>query len=806
VYPIVASDGDRFLVVWNEDDSPNPAIRARFVEANRSLGGIFTVYTGERLACGRPAVAFDAVSQTYLVTFALDSKRVLGREYDHAGNPLGDTFLMKKSYAPPSIERAPRVAAGLGHYMVTWGTGVTESYPQNLIRYRRVRNGAAAGLEEYVYLQSYHEYESDIASLGAPFLVVWRDQDPQSLGINVDTLAFSQHFYTSDPTATAFNASRHIALDPTTGWLHIVYAYGSTVLYSYSSDQGQTWEPVEVVGDGVFPCVVCEGQGMNPVWTTYQHSFNGVGSITTKARLGPGQWATFDVCPQGASLSSGPAMSICNAGSGQMDEPSVYVAYSTVDGQEQYRRCFNRVGLITGVTEGAVLAGPSEPNLLYPTIATTPGDIVHVAWMRYWQDESSQRIFYRQRVSGLWQAEEPVSDDPQWPWAEPASYPSAEAYGDSVYVVWRGMSDLGDKSDIWQRKRIVDQGQFFDTKNRSLSGTTASFCPQQSGHWTSVWPEETDQDWSIWVNVFDEIRRVFQDPLTSQWPSITTEWYSGSQGIEYLVHTAWTHATQPLTGRPAAYEVLYLRCSTTPHDAPNDCAYYDCAVGDSTQSRYCLSRDGHARWRDFSVDLGRASLRYRLPFLSPSYDYKLKAVLFQTSKDTWEQSFAFDSANVARVRFRPLVPETVLMTIPRALYARDCKVILDIGKLAGEYAVVAELKLYQCYPYRHGEGEELGGTQAQPVPAEVTLLESGPTLFADFASISYTVKRQQPVTVAVYDKQGRLVRRLATGEHDPGAYSVQWNRTDACGAKMPAGTYFCRVGAGGAVRKLVLTR
>jgi hypothetical protein len=195
-----------------------------------------------------------------------------------------------------------------------------------------------------------------------------------------------------------------------------------------------------------------------------------------------------------------------------------------------------------------------------------------------------------------------------------------------------------------------------------------------------------------------------------------------------------------------------------------------------------------------------------LPFLSPSYDYRLKAVLFQTSKDTWEQSFAFDSANVASVRFRPLVPETVLMTIPRALYARDCKVVLDIGKLAGEYATVAELKLYQCYPYRRGEGEDFGGIQAQLVPAEVSLLESGPTLFADFVSISYTVKRQQPVTVAVYDKQGRLVRRLATGEHKPGAYSVLWNGTDGCGTKMPAGTYFCRVGAGGAVRKLVLTR
>ncbi len=53
-----------------------------------------------------------------------------------------------------------------------------------------------------------------------------------------------QPFYTKSQTATGVNHSRHLALDPVTGWLHLVYAYGepeSDICYPYSTDQGDNW-------------------------------------------------------------------------------------------------------------------------------------------------------------------------------------------------------------------------------------------------------------------------------------------------------------------------------------------------------------------------------------------------------------------------------------------------------------------------------------------------------------------------------------------------------------------------------------
>jgi hypothetical protein len=175
--------------------------------------------------------------------------------------------------------------------------------------------------------------------------------------------------------------------------------------------------------------------------------------------------------------------------------------------------------------------------------------------------------------------------------------------------------------------------------------------------------------------------------------------------------------------------------------------------------------------------------------------------------DTWRQSFTFDSIKVADVSVRPLVPETVMLTIPRELYARSCGVTLDIAKLTGQYAVLAGLKLYQCEPYRRGSGGgDFGGMQAGPCGSAASFCDAGPTVFGSVARISYVVTGLQPVTVAMYDAQGRIVRTLAAGEHAPGTYALQWDGTDAHGVRVPAGAYFCRLGAIGPVRKLVLTR
>lgn len=60
-------------------------------------------------------------------------------------------------------------------------------------------------------------------------------------------------------------------------------------------------------------------------------------------------------------------------------------------------------------------------------------------------------------------------------------------------------------------------------------------------------------------------------------------------------------------------------------------------------------------------------------------------------------------------------------------------------------------------------------------------------------TIEYEVHYSSRVTLALYDIQGRLIRRLIDTTLQPGKYSSYWDRKDKCGRRIPCGVYFCRL-------------
>jgi len=269
-----------------------------------------------------------------------------------------------------------------------------------------------------------------------------------------------------------------------------------------------------------------------------------------------------------------------------------------------------------------------------------------------------------------------------------------------------------------------------------------------------------------------------------------------------------------MRGTASACVVVALAVWLVPalaHDAHGDFAFYDCEVGDSALGRFCLLRDGTARWREYRVDYGRSNLRYRLPYLNPNCIYKLMAVLYQTGRDTWRQRLSLDGVPAGEVTHRPLRPETVWVALPRELYSADCAVELDIAKLAGDYAAVAALKVYQFYPFREKGEVEGGGVASSPGSGQepgLFLAPPEPAPFAASANISYHVPTPRHVALRVYDVQGRLVVTLASGLHAAGAYRVRWDGQSTSGARVAAGTYLVRLESESTsrTRKLVLTR
>jgi hypothetical protein len=72
------------------------------------------------------------------------------------------------------------------------------------------------------------------------------------------------------------------------------------------------------------------------------------------------------------------------------------------------------------------------------------------------------------------------------------------------------------------------------------------------------------------------------------------------------------------------------------------------------------------------------------------------------------------------------------------------------------------------------------------------LSQNYPNPFNPSTAISYTISRNSPVTMVIYDAVGREVVRLVNREQGPGSYTVVWEAHAAA-----SGVYICRLQAEG---------
>jgi hypothetical protein len=98
-----------------------------------------------------------------------------------------------------------------------------------------------------------------------------------------------------------------------------------------------------------------------------------------------------------------------------------------------------------------------------------------------------------------------------------------------------------------------------------------------------------------------------------------------------------------------------------------------------------------------------------------------------------------------------------------------------------------------------------GGRWDQPI----RLHANSPNPFAHMTAIQYDLAEPGPVSIAVHDATGRLVRVLADiRRHGAGSYSAEWDGRDQSGDPLPSGVYFCSLEFRSitATRKMVLAR
>jgi C1A family cysteine protease len=91
---------------------------------------------------------------------------------------------------------------------------------------------------------------------------------------------------------------------------------------------------------------------------------------------------------------------------------------------------------------------------------------------------------------------------------------------------------------------------------------------------------------------------------------------------------------------------------------------------------------------------------------------------------------------------------------------------------------------------------------------EVTILYNSPNPFEHATDIAYQVSRSSHITVEIIGIDGRVVRELHRGGVTAGRHSLNWDGSDAAGAKVASGIYFVRIisPSGVAGRKIAVLR
>jgi hypothetical protein len=91
----------------------------------------------------------------------------------------------------------------------------------------------------------------------------------------------------------------------------------------------------------------------------------------------------------------------------------------------------------------------------------------------------------------------------------------------------------------------------------------------------------------------------------------------------------------------------------------------------------------------------------------------------------------------------------------------------------------------------------IGATDTdRPAPEIAFALAMRPNPAAGHVAVDFTVVRDLPVKIRMYDVAGRVVRTLADGLQTAGSHSVVWDGRNDAGAAVHGGVYFCKMDVG----------
>ena len=561
---------------------------------------------------------------------------------------------------------------------------------------------------------------------------------------------------------------------------------------------GQSWSAPEFIDDGIFPCISI-GPYQDSPWVLYYKD----GMYKCAVRRPSGSWAIVNVINGPSKLEDGLSIgpSMVNALTFGEETPcdlayGVFTNYDSV-----YFAAFDT----TSVYVSQFLDNYDPVSA--PSISITPGDYLHVTWQKKESEEGE--IYYTTTEQIVEPEEIRDSQEPVWsgivevsksdnPPTEPASNPTVEAYSDSVFVAWRVHPDMQNATcEIWRRSRCLANGpnEWETPVKQSNTQDNEPDYPVMSTNFVTVWQEKNGDSCNIWAKFAPEgsAQCIFQTANPSKYPQISGYWDPNpAVPSTFCCNAIWTEKID------SCYAVKFdgYRYEYNPGESKGVAEkmppYYTVGIGDSIPSPYCMHRNGYYKYGPYAIDYSNNKLKYRLPYLNPQYYYNLQAITYRTGQNNWTQELLTDSILTGTIVTRPDIPETLAIRIPRESYRHDSKVLQDLRKTIGNWAIVADLRLYQVESLENNSKGGIQSTEVQLLRRPI-LFQPFPNPFGSIAIIRYFIPVKGDVSLTIYDITGRALRTFVKGKVDAGLYTIRWNGKDDMNRTRGNGIYFIKL-------------